>query len=118
MKGVAGLIADLADALGAVYPVRLSELGKRPGVVTCIIVPTVGDYDAPKLNGAQEVQLEVEVHVMAAGLGEQAVADLLAHLDPVASLIRTAGWVPRRWRGGTDMSLPEIVVTAVAGGIG
>lgn len=122
MRSLTDLVGDLTDALSAAYPVRVANLAYRPGRVTCVIMPTDAEYDEPSVqNGLQGLVLTVQVHVLAAGSGDQAVVDLLTHVDPVTAIMRSAGFVIGGWTAsgsGTAAEIPEIVITGTAGGMG
>ncbi len=114
----AQLLDDLHAELATSYPTRRA-LSARPGRVSCVVIPTEGQYDTAPCE-PPPVTVTAEVHILAAGMDEQAVKDLPHHLDPVGLLIRKAGWTCTGWRSGTalDQPIPELVITATALGTG
>jgi threonine dehydrogenase-like Zn-dependent dehydrogenase len=114
----AQLVEALAASLGSAYPTRVAELANVPGRVTCVIVPSGGQWESGAMCTPVPTTVTAEVSVIAAGTGGQAVADLVAHLDPAADLIRGGGWDPESWAAADVEDRPAIVITATARGDG
>lgn len=112
----AELVQGLVDSLATRYPARLSALSNQSGRVTCVVAPVRAVYETPVCPGP--LQLEVDVHVVAAGSDDQAVTDMLQHLDAVADLIRAAGFTTTDWTAGNNQNRPETVIAAVASATG
>ena len=118
MSTAAELLDHLADELATVYPTRRA-LSARPGRVSCVVIPAEGEYDDAMCDPVP-VTVTAEVHVLAAGMDEQATRDLAHHLEPVGVLIRQAGWTCLAWRAGSDLEqpIPAFIITATALGTG
>jgi hypothetical protein len=113
------LVSALIASLQTGYPTRLAELGNRPGRTTCVVTPTGAEYDAEALCDPTPMLLTVEVAVLAASAaGAPSIAELLAHVDPVAMLIRASGFEPVSWTAADVADLPAITFTATAPGHG
>lgn len=113
MTTAAEAYQGLRDALAAVYPARLADRANRAGRPTCVLEPVRTEY-VDTMCDPSPLQLTGRVLLLAAMTGEQAVWDLLAHTDPVASLIRSAGWTPVGWEPDAVDDLPAVSFTVTA----
>jgi hypothetical protein len=111
-------LAALLLSLGSQYPTRVAEVSNRPGRVTCVVWPSGGEFEESALCDPVPERVTAEVVVLSAATGARGVADLLTHKDPVASLIRAAGWEPLSWTSGAGDDQPTITFTAVHDGHG
>ena len=112
----AGLLDLLHASLAETYP-TYRAVSARPGRVTCVVEADSGAYDQA-VCAPTGLMVTANIRVLAAGDSEQAVKDLPHHIDPVATLIRQAGFAPTGWRSGESESVPEITITAEAPGVG
>jgi hypothetical protein len=112
MTTAAERFTALRDTLAGQYPARLADRANRQGRPMCVVEPVSAEY-TDLMCDPSPVQLTGTVLVLAAMTGEQAVADLLTHADPVAALIRDAGWTPTGWVPDSVEDLPALAFTAV-----
>ena len=112
MTTCAAAVLQLRDALAAAYPARVAELSNTTGRTTCVVAPTGGDWETGTMCDPPPQEARADVAVVAAATGEQGVIDLLGHLEPVAALIRAAGWEPADWSADEVGDRPALRITA------
>ena len=114
----AQLIDALAASLGTGFPVRVAELSARTGAVTAVVALERVAYDTAAMCDPAPITVTAQVTLIAAGIGEQGIKDLLARADEAAGLIRAAGFTVESYDAADANDAPALVFTATAGGEG
>lgn len=114
----AQLVDALAASLATVYPTRVAELSARTGAATAVVALDRVAYDTGAMCDPAPTTVTATVTVIAAGLGEQGVKDLLTRADSVAALIRAAGFTVEGCEAADANDAPALLFTATAAGEG